>query len=420
MHIVIGTVLGASLLMLLLVDVKGKALAGEIFSIQADNASEQTANNEKASWTYEQKLEEARKLLAGETPWVGPTEHKFSESRFIMTNGQFKRSTSNYSEPELRIPLAVLEKVTGRVSVVTITMKGGSIISPPGFPIEIEYRSNGIGWNWWNTQYAAPKGYAVLLNKYPEISHSGRQTTMTGAFLYAPYSSGLHAPELIEAGRSYIQNMVDQAFKELRARGIKSQAFPNVFRADLGELRPEYFERLPLVEQSDMTEFTLNPQWTGERVLVLIGANKGETFNQTRSSAGAAGWMQFTSPTYKSMRNIYPRAQLMVDFNAGAGDHLNSMIAAILLYDNNLKDLVRKFGPSIAQQQELEEYLAAAYNGAPVHMHRTLSAFFTLGLSDWILGNYLKEETKGYMVKIRELKRLELMAGPSVNAAPAL
>jgi len=436
---IVTIVLGGSLLLLItLLAYKGRAFAEDKLQVLSSIIEVQnpTVSSEKLSWTYSEKLDEARKILAKTTPTVGTQEYTFSESRFLMSNGQLKMIQREFKEPELDIPLAVMEKATGKIRVVTITMKNGSIISPTDFPVNIEFRSNGIGWNWWNTQYQIPKGYVVLMNNYPVVDYvniskkvtdkRGRKRTvvekqpyLANSFLYAPYSKSLHMPELVEAGRAYIQQNVRQAFTELRLRGAKSRAFPGKLVADVTELHPKYFERLPIVEQSDMTEFILNPQRTSERVLVLLGANKEQTFTQTKSKAGATGWMQFTPGTYSGMRRLYPEAQLIADFAAGAPNHLNSMMAAILLHDNSLKGLMDDFGPSIAQDQALEEYLAAAYNGAPKYAHRSITAFLTLGLSDWIESRHLKNETKGYMIKIRELKRLGFLSS-STQTKPAL
>ncbi|MBX4211332.1 MAG: hypothetical protein KW806_00835 [Candidatus Yanofskybacteria bacterium] len=395
---------GAALLLLLAVDpdkafAEGRQLLAAV--IQVDNSPiVQALTNNTSTPELLKKVDEAKKLLAVVEPKVGSVDIRYTEERVaIGSNGKVSVSHKKMSDPELEIPLALLETATGKIQIVTVIHRGNEIISPDKYPISIVQRANGIRWNWWNTEYLPPRGYVVLANKYPEVGYHdvvvgyktvrGKQKAVTenrpylaGSFAYAPYSEGLHTPEMVQAGREYLQKLAWDARETLRDRGVKSQAFPGSAIADVGQLQLEFFEHLPIIEQSDMTEFTLNPRRTAERVLIRIAANGSDAFTHTGNSAGAYGLMQFTDNgkggTYSAMRRLYPEAKLPASFRVGAGTDLTAMMAAMLLHDNNLKDLINKFGSNIAESAQLEEYLAAAYNGAPRHTHSSLTAFFTL------------------------------------------
>ena len=105
----------------------------------------------------------------------------------------------------------------------------------------------------------------------------------------------------------------------------------------------------------------------------------------------------------------YPTAGLIKNFEVGAADHINSAMAAILLHDLNLKDLVRLFGEKITENPVvLEELLDGAYNGAPKWVHKSLTASLAKGLADWSNTKYLRTETRGYLVKLRYLVKNNL------------
>ena len=104
------------------------------------------------------------------------------------------------------------------------------------------------------------------------------------------------------------------------------------------------------------------------------------------------------------MRNKYPRAKLITDFTTGASDQLNSMIAAILLYDTNLAAGIREFGTGILDDSNfIEEMLAANYNGGTVRPHKSLRASILQSLGDWIT-DYLRPQTKEYIAKLRYIR----------------
>lgn len=379
------------------------------------------------SWSLIQKLEEKEDELKNLHLDTSSKSLEFYEDRISQNAGKISVTRKKLTEQNKDIGLKIMNKETGEVRIIKISLKvqkdGVQIVSPQGYQIEIMERSSGIRWNRWNTLYkiVSPQGWLVLKNKYPDVDEIiqkvtvkdkngkkkvvNKKTYSVEEFIYSPYSGELHVPELIEAGREYLKAVVKEAMDDLREKKVYSKTNPGVLVADISALPPVFFERLPILEHTDMMEFTENPQKSIERVLVLIGANKGVAFSKTGSKAGALGWVQYTSKTYNSIRKAYPSAKLTQDFVAAASNHLNSMKAAILLYDYNLKPLVDRKGKNILNDPRLEEYLAASYNGSPNWVFLSLKSSIFGSLS-W--PTRLKNETKGYLYKIRYLQEHNL------------
>ena len=345
-----------------------------------------------------------------------------------------KRST----DKEKVLGLKLLNTETGGVAVIAvqtrITADGVSIVAPDGYQIEIVERPNGIRWNWWNTLYrvVTPENGVVVKNNYPREETEMVSRVVKGkvrkepkkvvrGFLYVPHSEFFELEEnrsvLVQAGENYLKSVVAKAFDTLRERGVKSKSFPDKLVADVEALSPRFFERLPLLEQGDFTEFQLDPQKTAERVLIILGANQENAWIHTCNRSDACGWVQFTPKTYRNIRTGYSAAQLIVDFEDGAGNHLNSIMAAILLHSDNLDVLVKKFGGKILNDPQLEKYLAASYNGAPKWVSNSLNATISKAFAGWITAlsptrkdskGGLRRETRDFMTKLDYLIQNDL------------
>lgn len=364
------------------------------------------------SWNLMDKLQEKEDELLKTPLWIGTKNLVFYEDR-ISSNGSITKK--KLQDEERDIALKILNIYSGEVKIIklriVIDKKGLRLVSPAGYEINIPPRSNGIRWNKWNNVYQInePRGWIVLKNKYPERINSKKVEER----IYSPYSSEIHKPEIVEAGREYLYSVVQKAFEDLKIKKVYSKAVPGQLISEVPALKQEIFRRLPLIEGMDFAEFIGDPQKSYERVLVLIGSNGDDAYYWTESSAGARGWLQYTPKTYSNIRRAYPVAKLDVNHKTGASDHINSMEAAILLHDSNLAVLVKKFGSKILIDPKLEEYLAGAYNGAPKWVHNSLNATILQGLSDWINAlspirkdsrGGLRNETKSYMLKIRYLQ----------------
>ncbi len=372
-------------------------------------------------WTLHSKIAEAKAMLAGMTLKVGLTDITYTEDR--ITPASISKKT--LKEPEKEIALGILNTDTGEIKIIKITKRGADLIAPSSWSISITPRANGIRWNSWNTAYHVDHGptsssYVVIANLYPDEKNTTVATKVKGKKVatvqqtidykfYAPYSPDIHKPELINAGQQYLRSMVTQALAELEQAGVGSVAVPGKSVADVWKDHAGFFERIPLLEQSDLTEFVFDPQTTTERIYTIIGANGDGAFANTCNSSSACGWVQFTPPTYKSIAKLYSKAKLIPDFVTGAADHENSIKAAILLYDYNLRGIIKSNGQAVLQDPKLEEYLAASYNGSPSRATKSLASSILNTVEDWINAlsskkGGLADETRGYLVKLRYLQ----------------
>lgn len=406
-------------------DAHGLSLLANIFSKKQIDVviASSTATPTPVPWTIAQKITEAQGLLKNITLTVGNKDIAYTETRYTSVNGKLASTTKNFKEPEKQIALAVLDTSSGEIQIITIIKRGAELIAPAGWNINILQRPNGIIWNGWNTAYKinVPSHSIVITNVYPNETdtkiaqkNKGKTIYVTQRTikyqLYAPYSPDLHSSDLIKSGQEYTDTVIVKAFNDLRIAGVKSHAISGALIADVFASHSEFFARIPLLEQTDLTEFQIDPQNTIERAQVIIGANQEQAFSTTCNSSSACGWLQFTPSTYATVAKDYPSAKLIKDFKTGAADHNNSMKAAILLYDENLRGLINANGKKILADPRLEEYLASSYNGAPRWVYKTLQASILSGIQDWVNAltsktGGLKDETKGYLVKLRYLQQ---------------
>jgi len=364
--------------------------------------------NAPADWSFTKegiakKIVEGTALFKDVMLQVGSEKISYTEKRVLSDGGKVTVSEQKFKDYEREIALVLLNEKTGKLDVIKIVKRGGQLVNPPGYQIQIVERMNGIRWNHWATQYKviSPKNLVVLLNKYP-IEKDGGEVEY---FIYSAYSDDLDKPALIEAGAEYLDEVVGQARQELRQNGVMSKAVPNKLVVDV--LPADYYKHLPFLEQSDSLEALANSEWTTKRILGTLGYNKDKAWTMSSNFAGANGWIQFTDNgsrgrpgTYTTIARQYPNALLDPDFRRGAANHVNSMKAAMLLHDNNLALLVNKFGNGILTSQHLEEYLAAAYNGSPSHVVKSIAKSGIL-TANWY--GSLMTETKGYIAKLRLL-----------------
>lgn len=404
-----------------------RSALAQIFADKNITVEAATPTSQAPAWTITQKITEAAQLLKGAKPGVFGDPITYNEQRFSFSGGVITNHNVQIKEPEKEIALAVLDTQTGQIKTFFIRKSGEDLLTPPGWQINILERPSGITWNGWNTSYKIiqPENYVVIGNVYPDETDTtvrqkknGRTVYITQRTVayryYVPYSPDLNSYDLAGLGQSYIKNVVAQAFADLRTEGVGSQAVSGSSVADVFGSHTDFFERIPLLEQTDLTEFEINPSDTVKRAEIIIGANGTAAFNATCNSVAACGWLQFTPGTYAMIVKAYPTAHLIPDFKAGAADHLNSMKAAILLYDTNLKSLLTT-DPNVLNDQNLEEYLASSYNGSPNHAKATLKAAIISGIEDWInaltsKNGGLKNETVGYLTKLRWLKQNNIPA----------
>ncbi len=404
---------------LLALVVLGKQAEGLPLSliIQTENAGiSQAVATPQWAFTKENvtaKLREAEELLAGVQLAVTTQEFPYYERRIVMSqNGLPRIEEREFKDSERQVALVLLNKKTGELSRITIVARGNLIMAPDGYYLEIVERDNGIQWNWWATQFrvVTPWNNAVLMLKFPYFEERPTRKNPSGVIkhlTYVPFSQDLNYEEFISGGGEYHWSVVQAAHDDLLAKKVKSRAVLGKLVTDV--IPMDFVAPLPFLEQTDLAEMFIAFDGAVERVLGNLGYNGEKAYVNTCNNMGACGWVQFTnrngSGTYSTIVRKYPEAKLIRDFKTGAGDHVNSMEAAMLLYDDNLALLVKKFGSSILKHPRLKELLAAAYNGSPSRVVDALRKAQTLQQDkkdNWIDG--LLRETRGFITKLRQLQ----------------
>lgn len=219
-----------------------------------------------------------------------------------------------------------------------------------------------------------------LMVQYPVVRDKKYHETA----YYMSTHPGLVTPEVVNAGRIYVRNVIEIAREKLNDRGIRIQ--PKT--ADIAE-------RLATVEHVDHLRFRTEPhQNIYNDVFTLFALNEGQTYRYAVSTAGAGGMVQMIPSTYRMVRNQYPQVPLMTDFVEGMRDHVNAAQAMLLYMQWTWDDLRSRSAVSnalltgIATQEQL---MAAGYNSNPAR----LSGYITRGGAGWT--NLIPRETKIYL-----------------------
>lgn len=338
---------------------------------------------------------------------------------------EFKR---NGELSRRQINLAILEEKSGRIFEKRLWFsedelrnygKTGRLNLEPeaddGIDVEL------VWWNSFNSFFKIKQpGYIVAANRYlmPSRLLSGLPEKSEAEYTeisYSPYSRELHLPELVEAGKKYLNSRVEIAYEQLKKNKVASRSVPG--RLATEAVNKELIKNIILVEHVDPDAFSVsedNGRILTERVLVLLGANRERAYRYTGSPAGASGIGQFIKPTYLRLAQQYPRAGLIKNYQSGTADHVNAIKAMVLFFDSHAKDL----GNRITRQDVLrqlgitEEMLAASYNGGP---SRVVSSVNRYGLA-WLSGQIssgrsnriFRTETLEYLKKFQSIKNLNI------------
>jgi len=196
--------------------------------------------------------------------------------------------------------------------------------------------------------------------------------------VYAPYSALVHQPEIVSAGKQFLDEHVAKAFVRLAELKIKSHAFPD--QLVVQTITPQFIKNIFLTEQTDPKLIMLagdGGQKLAERVMVRLATNGETAFRYTYSKTGALGLGQIMPGTYDSVAKRYPNAKLIKDSGMGRVDIDNAIIASILVFDDHLQSVKDRVANAKSTQgdkywqaiednsSKLEEVRAAIYNGGP-------------------------------------------------------
>lgn len=263
-----------------------------------------------------------------------------------------------------------------------------NVLSSSGRPMTTRtIRANGV-----NTPIvitdASGQAHLPLMVQYP-VERGGRYYETA---YYMSTHPGLVTPEVVNAGKFYVHNVIEIAREKLKSKGFNIQARV----ADIAE-------RLATVEHVDHLRFRTeyHPNIYND-IFTLFALNEGQTYRYSVSSAGAGGMVQMIPSTYRIVKNHHPRAALMPDFVDGMRDHVNAAQAMLLYMQMTWDDLLSRPAISnalvtgIATQEQL---MAAGYNSNPAK----LAGYINRGGPSWT--TLIPRETQIYLQIYSSLER---------------
>jgi hypothetical protein len=180
-----------------------------------------------------------------------------------------------------------------------------------------------------------------------------------GMFREMAYYTSAHpallSADLMKAGQTYVNSMVDLAAKRLRERG-------SIINPSLVDVA----KHLCVVEHVDHDRFrNENRIALFEEIYTLYALNELETYRYSVSSAGAGGMVQMIPWTYNLMRQRHPGVGLNPDFVLGMRNHGNALEAMLLYMQDTWNDLSANEDVQAAiaaKQATPTEIISAGYN----------------------------------------------------------
>ena len=260
-----------------------------------------------------------------------------------------------------------------RISKQTFLTRGSEVstISTLGLPVQVRIiRANGV-----NTAVTIfdnrNRSLTPLIVEYP-IERRGLFHEMA---YYTSAHPALLSPELMKAGQTYVNSMIDLAAKRLRDRG--NPISPSLI---------DVAKRLCIVEHVDHDRFrNENRIALFEEIYTLYALNELDTYRYSVSSAGAGGMVQMIPWTYALMRQRHPGVGLNPDFVLGMRNHGNALEAMLLYMQDTWNDLSANEDVQnalAAKQATPTEILAAGYNSnaakIPGYIRRAGASWKTL------------------------------------------
>src|SRR3989441_3384602 len=180
-----------------------------------------------------------------------------------------------------------------------------------------------------------------------------------GQFREMAYYTSAHpallSPELMKAGQTYVNSMIDLAAKRLRERGVPIAS--NLI---------DVAKHLCVVEHVDHDRFrNENRIALFEEIYSLYALNQLDTYRYSVSSAGAGGMVQMIPWAYQLERQRHPGVGLNPDFLLGMRNHGNALEAMLLYMQDTWNDLSANEDVQsaiAAKQATPTEIIAAGYN----------------------------------------------------------
>lgn len=291
--------------------------------------------------------------------------------QMIANDPQGAVSASFRQTPEWRsVVAAVWNTVTDEIEYVAFEHSGTKIRgNASNLPLAL-IRSNGV-----NSEIvvSGSETHRVIALRYPilEAVPGASGTFRFRDVAYTPYSRAVHTPATIAEGEAYLDALVSAVLAQLRTDGIRSRAFPDRLLADVVD--PAMMKSIAAIEHSDEYALERSPTSTLERFFVILGTNKGDSFNYARSSAGALGLVQFIPSTYRALA-ARSEWNLQQSFDDAMRNHQNAMRAQAIYIDTLLLEFPKTLRDTYLEDPiKAGEYIVAAYNGGSGRVRRAVS-----------------------------------------------
>lgn len=317
----------------------------------------------------------------------GMIKSKIAEAKRIMQSRPLATASTESSVPMDFVRVAFNDVKTGEIDFVIMSKEAflskatpKQVMSQNGRSLTAEtIRGNGVNTPITLTDDNGTK-HLPLLVQYP-VFRGGRYIETA---YYMSTHPGLVTPEVVNAGRYYVRNVIEIARDRLRRKGIVIQ--PKI--ADMAE-------RLAAVEHVDHLRFRTeyHPNIYND-IYTLYALNEGQTYRYSVSSAGAGGMVQMIPSTYRMVRSWHPNVPMNPDFVEGMRNHVNASEAMLLYMKRTWEDLIAS--PTVANALETgiatpEQLMAAGYNSNPAR----LAGYINRGGENWT--NLIPRETKVYL-----------------------
>ncbi|MDQ3062981.1 MAG: hypothetical protein M3R14_09005 [Acidobacteriota bacterium] len=291
---------------------------------------------------------------------------------FLITN-VIRIAFHDYKTGQIDYIVMTKDSFLAKGAEIATTTSGGKLVTVKNI------RANGV-----NTPVmvidAENKAHLPLLVQYP-VERNGSLYEMA---FYISTHPGIATPEVVNAGRIYVRNIIDTARTNLQKKGI----YISTQITDMAE-------RLSIVEHVDHQRFNneYHPNIYND-IFALYALNEAQTYRYSVSSAGAGGMVQMIPWTYNMIRSRYFSVGLMPDFVEGMRNHTNAAQAMLLYMQMTWSDITSSetinnaLAEGIATPAEL---MSAGYNSNP----SKLAGYIRRGGENW--KNLIPRETKIYL-----------------------
>ena len=201
--------------------------------------------------------------------------------------------------------------------------------------------------------------------------------------VYLPSNEDTLDPLFVSGGKEFLLDTARRAIEELRLAKAPGRAFPGELLADV--VPAAVITTLAVIEQTDDTDFVAKKAVAFDEVLSHYGLKREEAYRYSVWSAAALGPMQFTNRkgngTYALVVRRCPQARIDPDFERGATNLLNSMKAAICLFDIELSQMRSDIRFAYRDNKEvLGIFPVAAYNGGPRNVAKLYGVMKRMGV----------------------------------------